>query len=129
MTRRSAQVPARAAAMTPSGTAISTATMSVHKVSDTVGWTRCPISVVTGRLVKIDVPRSPCSSRHTQPPNCTRNGWSRPSFARICLMSSAVAMSPAITAAGSPGVRNRSENTTSATTAITMNVAPRRRRM
>ena len=54
-------------------------------VSDTVGWTRCPISVVTGRLVKIDVPRSPCSSRHTQPPNCTRNGSSRPSFARMLL--------------------------------------------
>ena len=129
MTRRSIQVPALAAAITPSGTAISTATTSVHRVSDTVGCTRCPMSVVTGRLVKIDVPRSPCSSRQTQPPNCTRNGSSRPSFARMFLMSSSVAMSPAITAAGSPGVRNSSENTNSATTAMTINVAPRRRTM
>src|SRR2546428_7226493 len=44
-------------------------------------------------------------------------------------MSSSVAMSPAMTAAGSPGVRYRSENTTNATTAITMMVENRRRTM
>src|ERR1700716_483222 len=44
-------------------------------------------------------------------------------------MSSSVAMSPAMTAAGSPGVRYRSENTTNATTAITMTVENRRRTM
>jgi hypothetical protein len=38
-------------------------------------------------------------------------------------------MSPAITAAGSPGVKNSRENTTSATTAITISVAPSRRTM
>src|SRR2546430_2027012 len=44
-------------------------------------------------------------------------------------MSSSVAMSPAMTAAGSPGVRYRSENTTNATTAITTTVEKRRRTM
>src|SRR6266404_4139254 len=44
-------------------------------------------------------------------------------------MSSSVAMSPAMTAAGSPGVRYRSENTTNATTAITTTVENRRRTM
>src|SRR5690242_12027757 len=44
-------------------------------------------------------------------------------------MSSLVAMSPAMTAAGSPGVRYSSENTTNATTAITTMVENRRRKM
>src|ERR1700720_2091318 len=44
-------------------------------------------------------------------------------------MSSSVAMSPAITAAGSPGVRYRREKTTNATTAMTTMVENRRRTM
>src|ERR1700758_5041965 len=44
-------------------------------------------------------------------------------------MSSSVAMSPAMTAAGSPGVRYKSENTTNATTAMTTMVENRRRTM
>ena len=35
-------------------------------VSATVGSTRCAISLVTGRLVKIEMPRSPCSRPQTQ---------------------------------------------------------------
>src|SRR6185295_6451045 len=42
-------------------------------------------------------------------------------------MSSSVAMSPAMTAAGSPGVRYSSENTTNATTAMTTKVENSRR--
>jgi len=105
MIARSVQLPARAAAITPSGTAIATATTSVHSVSATVGSTRCPIRRVTGRLVKIEVPRSPWSSAQTQVPKRIRNGSSRPSVARMRRMSSSVAISPAMTAAGSPGVR------------------------
>ncbi len=74
-------------------------------VSATVGSTRCSISVMTGRLVKIEMPRSPWSRRHTQPPNWMKKGWSRPSFWRMRMMSATVAVSPAMMAAGSPGER------------------------
>ena len=129
ITVRSSHVPAFAAARTPSGTAIRIATTSVLSVSETVGSTRCAISCVTGRLVKIDVPRSPCNKAHSQPPKRTRKGSSSPSRSWMRRMSSSVAISPAITAAGSPGVRYRSEKTTNATTAITATVAKRRRTM
>ena len=33
----------------------------VSSISDSVGSMRCAIMWLTGRLVKIDVPRSPCS--------------------------------------------------------------------
>ena len=72
ITARSSQPPARAAASTPSGTASPTETIIVHTVSASVGSTRWPISVATGSEVKIDVPRSPCASAHSQPPNRTR---------------------------------------------------------
>ena len=35
-------------------------------ISDSVGSMRCAIMVVTGRLVKIELPRSPCRSRQAQ---------------------------------------------------------------
>ena len=38
----------------------------MHSVSASVGSTRWAISVVTGRLVKIEVPRSPCASAQSQ---------------------------------------------------------------
>ncbi len=100
--------------------------MSVQSVSASVGSMRCPISVDTGSCVKIDVPRSPRARSPTQLPKRTRYGWSSPSWARIFAMSSSVAMSPAMTAAGSPGLRYSSEKTNSATTAMTGMVASRR---
>ena len=66
ITARSSQVPALAAAITPRGTATAIDTTSVQSVSASVGSTRCAIKLVTGRLVKIEVPRSPCSSAHSQ---------------------------------------------------------------
>jgi hypothetical protein len=51
------------------------------------------------------------------------SGCSSPNFSRMRAMSAAVAVSPAMMAAGSPGLRCRSENTNSATTAITGIVA------
>ncbi len=71
MTTRSIQVPAFHAAMTPSGMAIGMVTSKVEMVSATVGSMRCLISVITGRLVKMEMPRSPCSRFHTQVPNWT----------------------------------------------------------
>ncbi len=102
-----------AAAITPSGTATSTATISVHSVSDSVGSTRWPISCVTGRLVKIEVPRSPCSERpRPSAPNRTRKGWSSPSLladaARCPRRSRCRRRSPP---PGRPGVRYSSEKT------------------
>ena len=59
------------------------ASMSVTTISDSVGSMRCAIMAVTGRLVKIDVPRSPCRICHTQSPNWTRNGRSSPRLWRM----------------------------------------------
>ncbi len=66
MTVRSIHEPAFHAASTPIGIAASTETRRVEIVKATVGSIRCAIRVVTGRLVKIEMPRSPCSRRHTQ---------------------------------------------------------------
>src|SRR5580704_13637138 len=60
MMARSIQVPAFHAATTPIGTATQTANTSVTTISESVGSIRCAIRLATGRLVKIDVPRSPC---------------------------------------------------------------------
>ena len=57
-------------------------------ISESVGSMRCAISVVTGRLVKIDVPRSPCRICQSQSPKCTRNGRSRPRLWRMRSTSS-----------------------------------------
>src|SRR3954469_23353818 len=127
ITRRSTQVPARAAATTPIGTATSTEITSVETVSESVGSTRWPIRCVTGRLVKIEMPRSPWSNRHSHWPKRCRKGSSRPRFWRMRAMSSLVAASPARIAAGSPGVRYSRRKTTKATTAMTTMVANRRR--
>ena len=69
ITARSIHGPAFDAASTPIGIAVSTETKRVETARVTVGSTRCMIKVETGRLVKIDMPRSPCSKCHTQPPN------------------------------------------------------------
>ena len=69
MTRRSIHVPAFQAATIPSGIATTTETISVETVSAMVGSTRCPISFITGRLVKIEMPRSPCNSPQAQVTN------------------------------------------------------------
>src|SRR5688572_533504 len=52
-------------------------------------------------------------------PNCTTIGRSRPRPARICSICSALAASPAMIAAGSPGVRRSSANTSTATMSST----------
>src|SRR5258707_8802402 len=62
-------------------------------------------------------------------PNCSQMGLSRPSLCRIASMAAGVASSPAMIAAGSPGVRCSSRKTKSATITITGTVAARRLRM
>ena len=89
ITERSIQVPARAAATTPSGTATSTATTSVQASATASARCAARSACVTGRLVKIDVPRSPCSSAprpsRRSAPGTARRG---PSFSRMRRMSS-----------------------------------------
>src|SRR5215210_3426246 len=91
MMSRSIQVPAFQAATTPIGTATVTARTRVTAMSDRVGPMRCSIMVQTGRLVKIEVPMSPCRMRHDHSPKRTRNGRSRPRFWRMRSTSGDVA--------------------------------------
>ncbi len=79
------------------------AKMTVSTISDSVGSIRCAIMCETGRLVKIEVPRSPCRICHSHSPKRTRNGRSSPSDSRMRSTSAGEAWSPAMIAAGSPG--------------------------
>ena len=88
MTARSTQVPARQAATTPIGTASITANTMVQAVSVSVGSRRWPISLETGRLEKIEVPRSPRATCHSQIASCLCSGASSPSLWRMRSMSS-----------------------------------------
>jgi len=69
MTIRSIHEPAFHAAITPIGIATRIEIMSVEMVRVMVGSIRCAISLETGRFVKIEMPRSPCSRAQTQVAN------------------------------------------------------------
>ena len=88
ITARSTQVPAFQAATTPIGTASSTANSMVQAVSVSVGSRRWPMSLETGRLEKIDVPRSPRTTCHSQMASCLCSGASSPSLWRMRSISS-----------------------------------------
>jgi len=93
-----------------------------------VGQMRWPINRVTGWLEMIEVPRSPRTSCPIHATNCTCSGSARPSAWRMRSNCSEVAESPAMIAAGSPGVSRRSRKTKIATIAIT-GITARTRRM
>ena len=69
MVIRSISEPAFQAASTPIGTASTMAMMMVTIASIRVGSRRCRISLETGRLEKIDIPRSPCAKCPIHRPN------------------------------------------------------------
>ncbi len=119
ITVRSIQVPCFHAATTPIGMARLSDRIRVSIISDSVGSIRCAIMCVTGRLVKIEVPRSPCRMCQNQSKKRTRNGRSSPSEARMRSTSAGVAWSPAMIAAGSPGAMYSRLNTNSATSSTT----------
>ena len=100
----------------------------VKNASDTVGSSRSRISSATCFLKKKDSPRSPCSVLAVQMTNCVRIGWSSPRRLRISATCSALALSPAMMAAGSEGVRRSIRNTRIATMTITGMVAASLRR-
>ncbi len=85
---RSTIVLTRQAAITPIGTAMRIAKRSVTNISDRVGSMRWAIIEVTGRLVKIEVPRSPLRMCQSQSRNRTMNGRSSPRLARMRSISS-----------------------------------------
>src|SRR5690606_28623295 len=129
MMPRSSQLPCFQAAMTPSGTATTTANRRVISASDSVGSTRWPIIMATGCLDSTERPRSPCRICPIQVTNCSGIGRSRPRSARIAAITSAVAWSPARIAAGSPGLRRSIRKTKMATTPMTGMAATRRDRI
>ncbi|MNV69252.1 hypothetical protein D3C71_1621560 [compost metagenome] len=129
MVKRSTQVRDPHAAAIPSGSETSSATSMVEAASDSVGSIRWAISEEIGMLLMMECPISPCSRVPTQMKNCSSNGRSSPRLTRMRSMSATDACSPAITAAGSPGVRRSNRNTNTATMTTTGTVASRRRKI
>ena len=91
--------------------------------SASVGSSRLAISSATVFLKKNDSPKSPRSRLPSQMKNCVTIGPSSPSRVRIAAICSALALSPAMIAAGSPGVSRSIRNTSTATISITGTVA------
>ena len=116
------------AASSPSGTPIATATAMLASASPPVLATFSPISVATGRRLRIEVPRSPRSAPATKRPYCWSRGSSRWSCARICaIWSGVVTNSASMIFTGSPGTRNSMLKTASITPNST-GTTPRTRR-
>ena len=90
---------------------------------------RWAISSATVFLKKKLSPKLPCRMLPIQMANCVQIGSFSPSFSRMSLIWSEVALSPAITAAGSPGVSRNMRKTSTATTVSTGMMAMRRRAM
>ena len=113
--------------MTPIGTETLTAKSSVQTARASVGSTRWAINSATVFLKKKLSPKLPCSTLPIQIANCVQMGSSRPSLLWMSAIWSEVALSPAMTAAGSPGVNRSMRKTKIATTARTGMMAMRRR--
>src|SRR3954470_5262886 len=89
----------------PSGSATAIATLIAHSARIAVSPKRREISRTTGCPERNDVPRSPRATPPRNDPYCTRSGRSSPRLVRSRVTSSAVAPSPSIACAGSPGTR------------------------
>lgn len=105
------------------------AMMMVRTARETVGSRRSAISSTTCFLKKKLSPMSPWASLPTQMANWVMIGWSRPRRLRISATCSALALSPAMIAAGSAGVSRNIRKTSTATTSITGIVAASLRRI
>ncbi|MNS41439.1 hypothetical protein D3C72_737900 [compost metagenome] len=123
ITARSARVPRRQAANTPSGTAISVDSRMVDSARASDGPTRLLIIAVTGVPECSDTPRSPCSTCPLHKKNWVASDRSSPMCSRICASCVSVAASPASISAGSPGVSRSRQNTSTATVSTTGTVA------
>src|SRR5207249_5420354 len=103
----------RAAEITPTGIAISRATVRPSTASSKVTGSRWPISSSTGRFVHSDSPRSPRATLLSHSTYCTGSGRLRPSFSRSSSRSLAYAFSASISTTTSPGISRGSVKTIS----------------
>ena len=78
ITARSSHEPCFQAATIPSGTPTNTLMSMAYRVRAIVTSARWPISLVTGRPEKMEVPRSPRNTWPSQMPTWVRKGLSRP---------------------------------------------------
>ncbi|MDT4850459.1 hypothetical protein FQZ97_846110 [compost metagenome] len=84
-------------------------------VSSSVGMKRSPISSLTGRLVRSELPNSPRIALEKKLTNCSGSGRSRPRSLRTSSTVAESASGPAASRAGSPGSRWTNRNTSTAT--------------
>src|ERR671917_610364 len=100
------------AEITPTGTPTSTAMSMAKAVSSKVAGSRSRSSVVTGRPVTMESPRSPLAASLRKRPYWTRIGLSSPILAVRAWTCSWVAFCPKSIWAGSPGMARTIKNTT-----------------
>src|ERR687894_1799814 len=116
------------AEITPTGTPTSTAMSMAKAVSSKVAGSRSRSSVVTGRPVTMETPRSPLAASLRKRPYWTRIGLSSPILAVRAWTCSWVAFCPRSIWAGSPGMARTIKNTTidtpSSTGMICKNLRP-----
>src|SRR5262249_14308334 len=112
----------------PIGTPISVARPAASTVSCSVNGARSASARVTPRPTKMESPMRNSTTLCRNCTYCTGSGASRPRRTRSASMSSAVAVGPSMTAAGSPGMTWAITNTMVATRNITTTM-PRRRRV
>ena len=111
----STAVPFFLAAMIPSGIARQRATIVEKIVREIVGSQWLEIMLATVSLPATLMPKSPWKIFPIQTKYCSTTGLSSPIFARRAAISSTVASSPRMDAAGSPGVRCTTEKITTDT--------------
>src|ERR687897_447775 len=100
------------AEITPTGTPTSTATSMAKATSSKVAGSRTRSSVVTGRPVTMESPRSPLTASLRKRRYCIGTGLSSPILAVRAVTCSWVAFCPRSIWAGSPGMARTIKNTT-----------------
>src|SRR5436309_3115710 len=125
---RSIAVLRRIADTMPTGKATTSEIVIAYTASSRLGRSRRLTFSMTGSPLRIERPRSPCSSRPIQAAYCRYRGRSSPSSRRRFSFTVASTDSAIMTSIGSPGVRWSSRNTPAVTRTSTGTVAPSRRR-
>ncbi len=100
------------AEITPTGTPTRMAMSIANATSSKVAGKRTRSSVVTGRPVSVESPRSPLTASLRKSPYWTKMGLSSPMFSVSCWTCSWEACWPSIIWAGSPGMALTMKNTT-----------------
>src|SRR5918993_2709407 len=100
------------AEITPTGTPTSTATNMAKAVRSSAAGNLTRSSLVTGRPVTMEVPRSPLAASLRKSPYCTITGLSSPICSRRACTCSWVASWPRSIWAGSPGIARTMKKTT-----------------